>query len=115
MFIPNIDAYSFPLILPQNSLRTKQHFFIALQDSDDLKTEEKKERSQHRHSQQDEYLEANMQLDPCNLEGTQPHGKEKPHCHIAYTPQWSPEKIRIVAQYENTVLPYTVLQNDVIL
>lgn len=42
--MPNIDAYSFPLVLPQNSLRTKQHFFIALQDSDDLKTEEKKKR-----------------------------------------------------------------------
>lgn len=69
MFIPNIDAYSLPLVLPRNSLRIKQHFFIALQDSYDLNTEGKKEKSQHTHSQRDEYLEVNMQPDPVTWKG----------------------------------------------
>lgn len=68
MFIPNIDAYSFPLVLPQNSLRTKPHFFISLQDSDELKTEEGKENNQQTHGQRGEYLEVDMQLHSCNLE-----------------------------------------------
>jgi len=54
VFIPNIDAYSFPLVLPQNSLRTKQHLFIALQDSDELKTAEGKEKSQQTQEQRGE-------------------------------------------------------------
>lgn len=51
MFIPNIDTYSFPLVLPENSLRTKQDLFIALQDSEELKTEEGEKKSQQTHGQ----------------------------------------------------------------